>query len=391
MISVNKAISFVNKHTFPLEIVSISLADSLNHILAIDIKSPINMPPFRQSAMDGYALNMNAKGKYKIIGEIKAGDPYNPELKSGEAVRIYTGAAVPDSANTVVIQERVKTHGDVLELNDIASLGDNIRPLGEHVTQNQVALKKGTYLTAAGIGFLTTLGITTVSVYKKPSIAIICTGSELVKAGNPLSHGRIYESNTIMLETALNSLGFICSKSYDVKDNYNDTYNVLDLAINSYDLVLITGGISVGDYDFVGKALNNLGVNQLFYKVNQKPGKPLFYGQKGGTTVFALPGNPAAALSCCYIYVQTALQLLSGNESYKPTFIKKKSTSEFLKKGDRAQFLKAIIVDDSVSILEGQSSAMLQTFALANALVFLPEDNSEIKVGDFLDVMQLPI
>jgi molybdopterin molybdotransferase len=154
--------------------------------------------------------------------------------------------------------------------------------------------------------------------------------------------------------------------------------------------VIISGGISVGDYDFVGKALHELSITEHFYKVKQKPGKPLFFGTKGTTHIFALPGNPAAALTCFYVYVYMALQKMMNNEAFELPRIKAKSASKFIKNGDRPQFLKAIYKDEKVSILEGQSSAMLQTFALSNALVFLPENVSEIKINDMLEVILLP-
>jgi molybdopterin molybdotransferase len=155
-------------------------------------------------------------------------------------------------------------------------------------------------------------------------------------------------------------------------------------------LVIITGGISVGDYDFVGRALHELQVDEIFYKVKQKPGKPLFFGKKEDSLIFALPGNPAAALSCFYVYVYTALQIIENNPSISLPRISAKSQTTFSKKGDRSQFLKAIYYQGNVTILEGQSSAMLQTFALSNALVYLPSNHSEIKLNEEVEVILLP-
>lgn len=354
------------------------LSVSCGYTLSEDIYSPIDMPPFRQSAMDGYALNIHEHNQYNIVGEIQAGDNKTSQLKSGEAVRIFTGAAVPDTANAVIMQEKVSVNGAKININSLISLNANIRPLGEQVKKGNLALKKGTKLTPAAIGFLTSLGITNVYVYCKPKIAIVATGNELIEAGKEIQHGQIYESNTIMLQSALYSFGYKNVNLYNVEDDYDNTRDLLDNAIHENDIVLITGGISVGDYDFVGKALHELSVNQRFYKVKQKPGKPLYYGQKRNTHVFALPGNPAAALSCFYIYVRAALEFLTGNSNYTLNTIKIQSASNFNKKGNRAQFLKANIIDNKVHILEGQSSAMLQTFALANALVYLSEDKMSI-------------
>ena len=166
---------------------------------------------------------------------------------------------------------------------------------------------------------------------------------------------------------------------------------MLDQAISNNDVILVSGGISVGDYDFVGKALNELGIEPLFYKVKQKPGKPLFFGKNEEKIIFALPGNPAAALSCFYIYVLPALERLSGNTLFSLHRLKAFSVSDFIKKGDRAQFVKAIYNNGIVEILEGQNSSMLHTFALANALVYLPETSGSIIKNDVVEVILLPI
>ncbi|WP_233267542.1 gephyrin-like molybdotransferase Glp [Algibacter sp. L1A34] len=392
MISIEQAISTVKQNTKPLMKTTVKTVEKAGgYILSKAVKSPINMPPFNQSAMDGYALNLHNGATYLLIGEIQAGDKHQPILKPGEAVRIFTGAAVPNSANAVVMQEKVKIEKTFIHIEGSTSLNQNIRPLGEQVKQGDLALKEGTKLTPAAIGFLASLGIGTVAVYKKPAIAIITTGNELIEPGNDLSYGKIYESNSKMLLSALYNLKFYDVNLYNVSDNYGQTVTKLKEAINENDLVIITGGISVGDYDFVGRALTELHVEELFYKVKQKPGKPLFYGKKGSTQVFALPGNPAAALTCFYIYVYIALQNMMNRDALELERVDAKSITNFIKKGDRAQFLKAIYNKGEVEILEGQSSAMQQTFALANALVFMDENEQEITIGKTVETIILPI
>lgn len=390
MISVNEALRIIEENVFPTKhLETRNVADALGYIVSEAVVSPINMPPFRQSAMDGFALHLHDKDTYKVVGKVKAGDAYNPKLNKGEAVRIFTGAAVPDLADAVVMQEKVAAIGDTILLNDIPFSEENIRPLGEQVNKGAVALKKGTRLTPAAIGFLNSIGIVDVKVFQKPSVAIITTGNELIAPGEPLSHGQIYESNTSMLSSAIRNLGYNRVSKYKVEDDEKKTYEILQTAINENDIVLITGGISVGDYDFVGRTLKVLGVEQLFYKVNQKPGKPFFFGRMADTIIFALPGNPAAALSCFYIYAHTALQRMSGDLNFQLTKTKEKSASSFLKKGGRPQFLKAVYDNEKVTLLEGQSSSMLQTFAIANALVFVPDDDVEIVPGDIVEVIHL--
>ncbi|NNL80594.1 MAG: molybdopterin molybdotransferase MoeA [Flavobacteriaceae bacterium] len=391
MIPVNKALELVHKTVRPSkEIMELAITDAHGFILASDIESPIDMPPFRQSAMDGYAVKLNGSEKYKLIGEIKAGDPADYVLNPGEAVRIFTGAAVPDSADSIIIQEHIERDSNVIRAMNPVKPDMNIRPKGEQVRTGELALSKGIKLNAAAIGYISSLGIQSVRVYQKPKIALIITGNELQKPGESLDPGKIYESNANMLEAALNKNGIAELSVLAVKDTYDDTLNVIEEALNNHDMVLISGGISVGDYDFVGQALSEIGVNQVFYKVRQKPGKPLFFGELNQKYVFALPGNPASSLSCYYMYVVPAINLYMGNSNYHPIQFSAISHSTFEKKGDRAQFLKAIYKDGHVEILDGQNSSMLHTFALANALVYIPEDVNRIAVNDSVKTILIP-
>ena len=391
MITVKSAINIV-KDTISetLKHIVLNVEDSTGYVLFEDIYSPINMPPFRQSAMDGYAVNINNESRYNLVGEVKAGDCHNPSLNKGEAVRIFTGAAVPDSANAVVMQEKVERNDGYILINSEIKISENIRPLAEQIKKGELALKKNTKITASGIGFLQSLGITKIKVFQKPTIGIIVTGNELIEPGEKLSHGQIYESNGAMLQSALLSLGYTKINQYKTEDDYKKTLTKIENALQNNDLVLISGGISVGDYDFVGKALLELGVEQLFYKVKQKPGKPLFFGKTNNTVVFALPGNPASALSCFYNYVYIALNQLCGDTNTELHRLKAKSHTSYAKKGDRAQFLKAFYKNGFVEILEGQASSMLNTFAIANAFVFVPEDLFEINKNDEVEVILIP-
>lgn len=391
MISVEQAIQIIESKTNAIDVKKKRpLSDALGFVLAEDVVSPIDMPPFRQSAMDGYAVRVHDSEYYHVQGELQAGDGQDFTLLKGEAVRIFTGAPVPNDANAVVIQEKTTIKKQELQVHEEVLVQSNIRPKGEQIKQGEKALTKGTVLTPAGIGFLTSLGITEVSVYTKPSIGIIATGNELAEAGTELKHGQIYESNSLMLQTVLVRSGYTDNEIFKVPDDFNSTRTLLEEVLKSKDVVIITGGISVGDYDFVGKALQELQVSQLFYKVKQKPGKPLFFGKKKDTYVFALPGNPAAALSCFYVYVQRCLKLLSGCLDAEPTTVSAVSLSEFSSKGDRAQFLKAYVRNGEVKILEGQSSSMLHTFAVANALLYMPETTKKIEIGDSVPLILIP-
>ena len=391
MITVEEAFKLVQNNITPNEkTISIELNNSLGYVLASNVFSPINMPPFRQSAMDGYALNLHDKSNYKIIDEVKAGDEHQPILNKGEAVRIFTGSAVPETANTVIMQEKVTVKENHLLINNSVSENKNIRPLGEQIKKGTLALKKGTKLTPAAIGFLLTLGISKVLIFEKPKIGILTTGNELIEAGQKLTFGKIYESNSGMLKSSLQNFGFSRVSVSKVKDDYQSTLNSLRKIISENDLILISGGISVGDYDFVGKALIELGTQQIFYKVKQKPGKPLFFGKLNSKPIFALPGNPASALSNFYVYVHPTLERLSGNINFSINKGIAILESDFKKKGDRAQFLKAHHENGKVTVLEGQSSAMLHTFATANVLAYIPWSRNKYKKGDIVEIIHFP-
>ena len=391
MITVEEAFKLVQNNITPnKKTISIELNNSLGYVLASNVFSPINMPPFRQSAMDGYALNLHDKSNYKIIDEVKAGDEHQPILYKGEAVRIFTGSAVPETANTVIMQEKVTVKENHLLINNSVSENKNIRPLGEQIKKGTLALKKGTKLTPAAIGFLLTLGISKVLIFEKPKIGILTTGNELIEAGQKLTFGKIYESNSGMLKSSLQNFGFSRVSVSKVKDDYQSTLNSLRKIISENDLILISGGISVGDYDFVGKALIELGTQQIFYKVKQKPGKPLFFGKLNSKPIFALPGNPASALSNFYVYVHPTLERLSGNINFSINKGIAILESDFKKKGDRAQFLKAHHENGKVTVLEGQSSAMLHTFATANVLVYIPWNRNKYEKGDIVEIIHFP-
>ena len=391
MVSVDAALLLIETHSLTTtKREKIQLSSAVRRVLSEDIYSPIDMPPFRQSAMDGYALNLSIDKSYNLVGEIKAGDGHSPTLRSGEAVRIFTGALVPETATAVVMQEKVISEEGKITLNDTCTKGMNIRALGEQITKGSIAVKKGEKLTPAAVGFLASLGVVTVEVRAKPTISLIVTGNELAEAGQPLPYGKVYESNSTMLLSVLKGLKYHVT-IYKVGDDFYKIKEIIEKAILNSDIVVVTGGISVGDYDFSGKVLKDIGVTPVFYKVKQKPGKPLYFGvSEEGKPIFALPGNPASALSCFYIYVYPFLQNWEGDRKCSIKTISFLCLSDFTKKKGYTQFLKAKIEKYGVKILEGQSSAMLHTYAQADALVIAPEDKSDIRKGDYIDVMVLP-
>ena len=389
MVSVQDAFSILQNNLPALQQVEIPLIQVQKHVLAEAVFSPINMPPFRQSAMDGYALCLFEGLEYEIIGEIKAGDSHLVELLPGQAIKIFTGAAVPDSAQAVIQIEKVSEKDGRLFLEEVVKPETNVRPVGEQIAVGELALEKGTLLNAAAIGFLAGLGFTSAKVFQKPNVGIVVTGNELTKPGEPLEYGKVYESNGIMLATALKEAYFENVALYEVNDDFENTKNKLAEALSENEVVLVSGGISVGDYDFVARALKELEVETLFYKVNQKPGKPLFAGKTKDKIIFALPGNPAAALTCFYVYVVPTLFILSGKA---PNYSQSRLISiahDYSVRNTRSQFLKANIVNDEANVLSHQASSMLNSFAVSNGLVFVPDGIYELKKGDKVEVYLL--
>ena len=389
MIQVEGALLVVEQHCFKMPTEKIKLSKSNGYILSEAIYSPINMPPFRQSAMDGYAFSHSKLTKYEVVSTSKAGDFSKIKLDKSQAIRIFTGAFIPDSLDTVVMQEHTSRKNDLLEITKIPARFANVRNKGEQVKENQLVLENNTLINPAAIGFLACLGITEITVYSKPKVAIVVTGNELIKPGKRLPKGKIFESNSIMLESALQGIGIKKVKTFKVKDELKATKRILKSCLASFDVVLVSGGISVGDYDFVKEALLSNGVEELFYKINQKPGKPLFFGKKDNTIVFALPGNPASTLTSFYIYVYPALKISIGFDIVHLPKIKRKISTSIENTSGKTLFLKAFFDDEKVSILENQSSAMLNSFALANGLICLSHEITSIEKDQ--EVMVIPI
>ena len=391
MITVKEAKKILVDNCKQAGFVEIYLSDALNLFLAEAIYAPINVPSFNQSAMDGYAFKFeDLEGELAIVEEIPAGDIRTVDIKEGEAVRIFTGAKVPGGCDTVVMQELTDVKGNKLVVKDAGlKFGGNIRKEGHQIKQGDLALAKGAKINPAAIGFLASLGITKVKVYQKPKVTILATGNELVKPGNPLQKGQVYESNTTMLQAALNNID-IEPKVVFLLDDLEQTKLSIHDALQNSDILILSGGISVGDYDFVKPALEANGVEELFYKVKQKPGKPLFFGKKDEKLIFALPGNPAAALNCFYMYVLPAINIQLGNP--KPLLPKTELSinQSYKKKSGRAEFLKAYTNGINVDLLEGQGSDVLLSFAKANCLVFLNDEIDTVAQGDIVEVFLLP-
>ena len=383
MIGINKAIELIEKNKSTSETEILDLKSALGHTTAKDVFSPINMPPFNQSAMDGYAIHHDSSiSTYTIIGEIQAGmNPSEFNLKKAEAVRIFTGAETPKGCNSIIQQEWCIEKDSTLKFNKEIKEGLNIRLTGEQIKERELALTKGAELKPESIGFLATLGISKVEVIKKPKIGILITGNELIGLNDDWSPGKIYESNSYLLEAVLKKYGYHHINIYKTEDSFSATKESAKKAILENDVVLVSGGISVGDYDHVYSVLKELNVQNIFYKVKQKPGKPLFFGKLNNKAIFGLPGNPGSALTCFYIYVLRYLSL-----STSCIYPLKKDTitllSDYKKKPGRGEFVKAIVKEKKAEICSFQNSSMLKAFIEGNSLIYMDEEVENPKSGE---------
>lgn len=391
LISVTQAKIWIAERSILLANERVSLIESLGRVLAEDVFAPISIPGFSQSSMDGYAFNFDSyceAGKLELVGEVAAGAANIFQQNSPYiAVRIFTGAPVPEGLDTVLMQEKARIENGFLFVEDSSLVaGRNVRLVGSEIVSGDLALAKSVCMTAAGIGFLASLGLTTVVVVANPNIGLIITGDELTQAGKPLLYGQVYESNTLLLQAALLQARFSKVKMYYAKDDLAILSQVMETAIDENDLVLLTGGVSVGDYDFVIRAANSVGVSTVFHTIKQKPGKPIFFGTtQKNCLVFGLPGNPASVLTCFYEYVLLALQGLTGRQielesKHLPLMGTYKKTGPF------THFLKGKFDGQGVRLLGGQESFRLGSFSLANCLVVIPPDTEWVETGDLVEV-----
>jgi molybdopterin molybdotransferase len=392
MISLQEAKQIIQDAIMAPKIVKLPLLEAFGFTLAQDIIATVDIPNFAQSSMDGYAIKFADKDKpLAIIGEMPAGAANQLTIENGQATRIFTGAPLPNGADTVVMQEKVAVESKLLRLqDDNLLLGLNVRPKGAEVKSGEVAMAKGTYLSAAALGFLAGIGCTQVPVYTAPKVAIILTGNELQEPGQPLQFGQVYEANSVLLTAALQKAGITDITILRSEDNPETLAAVLKQALETSEVVLLNGGVSVGDYDYVVDAVRGCGVEQKFHKIKQKPGKPLFFGTAGDKLVFGLPGNPSSGLTCFYEYVLPALE----KAMHKPVSViatTATTTHNYTKPAGLTHFLKAFYEDGTVTPLHAQESFRLHSFAQANCFIVLPEASTGCNAGEQVEVHLLPL
>jgi molybdopterin molybdotransferase len=391
MIPVELAKELITGNTQALSPLRMRLAEAQGLVLAQPLIAPYDIPAYPQSSMDGYALAIESLGQEIMIqGEMAAGSGEKKELQKGTAVRIFTGAAVPAGADTVLVQEKAATeNGKLIVLDEKLKKGDNVRPVGSEVSKGDLAMSSGDLLTPAAIGFLAGMGIAEAEVIPRPRVRIIVTGNELQEPGKQLDYGQVFESNSSTLLSALDQLYIRDVKVYRAFDDLHQLKELLSQALEEADLVLMTGGVSVGDYDFTLQAFEACGVDLIFHKIRQKPGKPILFGARAGKPVFGLPGNPASVLTCFYQYVLPAISIQVKKDLRLRTVLATLMTP-YQKAAGLTHFLKGLFSGAEARLLTGQESYKLNSFARANCLVVIPEQSVFIDSGDEVEVHLLP-
>ncbi|MBK7816148.1 MAG: molybdopterin molybdotransferase MoeA [Bacteroidia bacterium] len=371
--------------------VLLKIEEAIGHRMASDLKSICHSPPFDQSAMDGYAFRLCDIQSNEAIqiskDENSAGKSKIKHIKPHTAIRIFTGAKIPSNADVVIPQELVEIDekGNLQFNRSKFKALDNIRTKGSQFKKGDVIIKKGELLNAPRIAIAATGGHSKIKVFRFPTASITVSGNELVKPGTPLKSDMIYESNSIMLHAILSEYKIQVHGVFRSEDKIASLKKCISNCLKTSDIVLISGGISVGKYDLVKDVLNELKVKTVFHKVKQKPGKPLYFGTIGKKFVFGLPGNPAASLTCFYEYVIPLIKTLQGDKEPLRIIKKARLGNSYSKKSGLTHFLKGYVNEKSANILSDQESYKLTSFAEANCLIIIPENETELKAGDLVD------
>jgi molybdopterin molybdotransferase len=378
----------------------VHLLEAAGRILYEDIRSDINIPPFDNSAMDGYAVrSTDTKGStattpvpFMVAGEIQAGGGLKDRiLAKGTAIRIMTGAPVPEGADAVIPVEFTVEDGHrgrMLAYKELKT-HENIRCAGEDVTAGQTVLKRGDALKSADIGLLAALNKKEISIFKKPAVAIISTGDEIVEVGEEMDSGKIRNTNAYTLIAEVRKYNGDPRYLGIARDTLTTTRGKFEEALQA-DVVISTGGVSMGKYDLVKQVLEELGVDVKIEKIRMKPGKPMIFGVRGRTLYFGLPGNPVSTMVSFIEFVRPVLLRLGGARLIDKPEIRAKLEHDIRKSSERKEFIRArfSIIDGSfhVTATGPQGSGILRSMSLANCLIVIPEDVAEYKKGDFVIV-----
>lgn len=393
LLSMEEAQRLILERVRPLEAEPVALGSAAGRVLAAPATSRVDLPPFDSSAMDGFAVRAgDTPGRLPVRERIPAGKPAARSLEPGEAMGIATGGSVPEGADAVIQLEAVVDHDNEIEIAEAVSVGTNIRPRGGDLRQGDVVVEAGDLLGPAQIGALAAAGISEVSCSRRPRAAVLATGTELRQPGEKLEPGQIYEANTALLAVQLRSAGAEVELLEAVADDEAAHRAALEAGLRS-DVLVTSGGVSVGPHDLVRSVGAGLGVEEVFWGVAVKPGKPLWFGVRDGTLVFGLPGNPVSSLVGFEIFVRPALRALQGVTDPLPRFDPGRLARAARPNPARTELMRArtAIVDSVVEldVLTGQDSHMIARAAGADALVLVPQGTDELPAGAAVSYLRL--
>ncbi len=392
---VEQAQQLIRQFLHPVtETEEIDILHAFQRTLAEDVRSPLNVPPHDYSSMDGYAVRHEdlATGgiALKKVGTAFAGNAYTGSMGKRECVRIMTGAMIPQGADAVVMQEHVRVDGDSIVFANPAKKMQNIRLMGEDIRQDAVVLVKGKRIGPAEMGLLASLGFAKVRVMRKLRVAIFSTGDELVQPGHALGSGQIYDSNRYSLTGLLTELGADVLDMGAIRDEKETLRAAFHAAAEKADVIITSGGASVGDADYVKQLLDEIG-EVVFWKIAMKPGKPLAYGKIGKAHFFGLPGNPVSAMVTFQQFVRNALWVVMGQEAKQVFTFKARLANQIKKAPGRTEFQRGILSQDAegsweVKTTGDQGSGILSSMSRANSYIILPTGQGNVEPGAKVDV-----
>jgi molybdopterin molybdotransferase len=393
LLSIDEALARVLERARPLGVEPVAVGAAAGRVLAEPVHAVVDLPSFRSSAMDGFAVRVaDTPGRLPVVARIAAGRPAERPLGYGEAMGIATGGSVPDGADAVVPIERVVDRGDEVEIPMAVVVYDNIRPVGGDVEAGARLLDAGIRLGAAQVGALAAAGIATVSCGRRPRVAVLSTGTELRPPGERLRPGEIYESNGPMLAAALAAAGAEVERLQPVADDAGAHRAALEQGLAA-DVLVSSGGVSVGPHDLVRGILGELGVEEIFWGVAMKPGKPLSFGARGTTLVFGLPGNPVSSLVAAELFVRPALLALQGAIHPGPHYTSGRLLASLRANAERDQLVRARTRREGgetlLEPLRGQESHMIARAAAADALVLVHRGAGELAAGDVVPYLSI--
>ena len=385
LLTVEDALARVLAAVRPLESEAVRLSAASGRVLSEDARAAVDLPRFASSAMDGFAVRAaDTPGTLPVVGQVAAGRPAERALAAGEAMTISTGGVVPEGADAVVPIELVTQEGDTVAIAQAAPHGANVRPRGGDVVAGDVVVPAGTPLTPSRLAALASTGITALLCSRRPKVSIVSTGTELRQPGEPLREGEIYESNGLMLAALLAGSGADVRPLGHVEDDPAAHEAALARGLEC-DVLVTSGGVSVGPHDLVRETLTRLGVEETFWGVAMRPGKPLSFGTREGVLVFGLPGNPVSSLVGALLFLLPAIRALQGRRHPEPGFGVGTLAAPAARRASRDDFQRAAVerVGDDVVLtpLAGQESHMIARAAAADALVHVPRGDGELSAG----------